>query len=150
EPTDALVQARSLIQSIGTESTSHVNLVFNNAGWDRGILAQTTLPDDAEPLEAWLEPSAARLVGAHNEATLRATCRLITNLSLYLNEQSGTAGSPRTSWRRAAGCPGERADEAPLVWVVGREIKLSREVREAARAYAERGSRGAAWRATAR
>lgn len=87
-----------------------------------------------------------------DEAAIKATQRLLANLCVYLcsrpKEELAAAENRRAAPRRPA--PGVDVAPGPRVWVLGREIKLPKDMRDAARAFAELGRPEVRWRTHAR
>jgi hypothetical protein len=103
------------------------------------VWRDTAYPDDTETLEKWLAPSD--ILGRTNELAHAAVRRLVINLCLYLD---GLSGHDSSDLRFDA--PQTTAPKGVRSWLLGKEIKLAKELRDAARAFAEGERQHAAWR----
>jgi hypothetical protein len=90
-------------------------------------------------------------VGAATLSLMHVVGRLVLNFALYVT--SSEAPEPNGKPARAAPVRPSRPESAaitPRVWLVGNEIKLAKEVREAAHAAAREGHGRMPWRISAR
>lgn len=117
------------------------------------------------PLERWLEareptneesireygrPHATPMIPLDDgdRQVLRAAQRLVANLCLYLDNLSTAGKMPELAPRRPTKVGDDRL--RPTTWSVGHEVKLGRQLRDAAKAFAEHGNDKARWRVQAR
>lgn len=124
-----------------TSSWLHVDSVSPG----RSMLHKTLA--DGKTVEAAIADSNADYVGISSDeerATADALGRLATNVLLYINSTHDQPWSARSERRGAAA--GEDVVRAPSVWTLGREIKLSREMRDAAVALSHSGRRPREWK----
>lgn len=90
-------------------------------------------------------------VGAATLGLMHTIGRLVLNLALFVTNSE--APEPRGKPARSAPVPASRPGRAPVtprVWLVGNEIKLAREVRDAARRVAAEGHGRMPWKVSAR
>lgn len=141
--------ALSALRSATSHLTQHVKWGIQIATPDDTLIYDAPVPPPGTDIETWLKLNATGRTGDaasyENEAThhhtIAATMRLLVNLGLYVAEQTHDATLPEL---RSNG-PGSVRGA-----VLGREIKLPRELRESARAYVERGIELARWTVASR
>jgi len=110
------------------------------------------VPEDDESIEEWLEGTRNtraeefKLQPTDNNA-LMAAHRLIANLSLYLasNKTEWTVNKSRNRLKHGKG-----GISAPLVWDVGKAVKVPDHLVAAAQNFAVRGTNKAQWRVSSR
>ena len=129
---------------------------------ETGLSCYETIPAPSTgPLTPWLAkdygdreeapddlPKEALTLARRDRLAVRGARAFVTNLCLYVASLPATGTPPRTSSGR-----NRKADASiatPTRWVLGREIKLGAELREAARSFAERGERKRPWKLEAR
>lgn len=117
-------------------------------------------PKEDEAVERWLEWDAPRSVLPEipwsellpsDGQLARAFRRVLVNLCLYVAERGRGAPSGKQSAGRKPSGSGESEAPTPSFWVLGREVKLDREVLKSAQAWTEaRGGKKAGWRLRSR
>jgi hypothetical protein len=107
--------------------------------YGQGVHMHDHQPAAEEPLERWLacqQEMSAETTRLDHQA-LKAGTRLLANLCLYLAGRKAEGRDNHSSKPRPK-LPMNVA-QAATTWVIGHEVKMGREVRDAAREYAERG-----------
>jgi len=150
---------QEIMKSVRLEPRTLIHLLDERG---QGVHMEDVEPTATESLERWLTctesppgRSAHLRSGLDQDLdiqALRAASRLLANLFLYLSGQQaeGTLPLPTGRDRPCGACD---TVEWPTTWTIGREVKLPRELRMAAREYAARGrseSNRAQWRLRSR
>lgn len=146
--------AHNYIGSRGPTLGLHVGTDGNIALNDRAYW-----PEDDEKIKAWLgfgldTPDEryvlrAEELSASELAIQRAARRLYANLCLYIGEHGRGQPMHRPKQKARKGRRKNRAKIAAAVWLIGKEVKLSRELRDAART-ADLPARRSGWKVAAR
>lgn len=157
--TDAAVRLQAIedARAIPTGDQTFIRLMSSDG---LGIYDRDNWPRDDEPLEKWLEVAAlaaetARVdpvLRSQDMAALRAATRLVVNLCCYINSLHGGLPAPDNQRRPSTKSTRKNAATPPTPkhWILGREIKLSKQMHEMARAFSNRRTSKAAYRLHAR
>lgn len=139
-----------LVRSVRSRAGARRRLLYRLVAEDgTSIFSTCYVGADEDTIDEWFHPTGKRggALGVDlDRHASEAASRLVVNLCLYIaGLRADGQWSPRPPKTQRDG-----ADPSATTYVVGREIKLSPQVRESARAWCEQGRNKAAWRVRSR